>query len=659
MARRKVIADSEDEDEGDDVFLPQLGGDFDRPEPEPLSPHGQPSSLAARESNKQSSDVTDPSFFASIYSNQQDLAVQQSNLIENIVRQSQRASASSGDVSLPSKKNGRRVDPSSGTDVTSPMVLSRPRNHMTVFNDDASDFTTPRKSLGQVWEIPSSPEVATAPHSAKSARSKEKTYGKREKGRSRLASSPVPAEMFAAEENTPRPPLEDVGVRYQPEEGPRTDSPSMPPAKRTEVSHHDSTLLDTTKFYIAQSSLTTMQKLEYQKVNVSVNGYGGLPGSLPNQKSSGATTIAYSTPSGYSSIPPLPWEEPGAQPSSPQQNVTINISSSPDVIANGFDMPNERSPVAGLAIETPVPNRNCDSPIRAQSRAPVGRGKKRAAQDGEEDELCRPEIWDPDDIDAPQDSYKPRATKRRSVLAAGFLDIVSKTDTLENIADEAIIQTQDPPELPVTLEPQPEAQLKKRGRKRKQHTTSNFPAETDTNEESNSNQNPASPRKAVEAEPSPKKPKKKRGRPRKSGPSKAVEEPVPEPPIADEPLITDSPQKDGDLDTSAAVSRKQENSEQKAKRKRRKVTEEVEDTESKDDRPPLEEVDSNLRSPTKSVSTREETPANSRAGSSEKSTPKIQSRETPKLAASQSKPTYRVGLSKRSRIAPLLKSIRK
>ncbi|KAI0435933.1 hypothetical protein F4803DRAFT_263905 [Xylaria telfairii] len=660
MARRRVIADSEDENEGDDVPLPHLGEDFDRPEPEPLSPHRQ------LESNKQSSDITDPSFFANIYDNQQDFAVQQSHLIENIVRQSQRASASSGDVSLPSKKNGRRVNPSSGTDVTSPMALSRPRNHMAaLFNDDVSDFTTPRKSMGQVWDIPSSPVGATAPQSTKSGRSKEKTYGKTKSRRSRLASSPAPAETFAAQETTPRRPLEGVGVEYQPEGDQITDSPSMPPTKRTKVSHHDTTLPDTTKFYIAQSNLTTMQKLEYQRVNVSVNGYGGLPGSLPNHKSSGATTIPYSTPSGYSSIPPLPWEETPAQPSSPQRNVTINISSSPDVIGNDFDLPEERSPVAAQEIETPKPKKSRESPpVRPQSRTPVAKGKKRAVQDFEEDELSRDDVWDGNDIDPAQDSYKPRTTKRRSVLAASVSDIGNKIGTLDDISDEAIIPTQDPPGVPAPLEPQPEAQLKKRGRKKKQLITEEPLIEIDTNEESHSNQNAPSPEKAAEVEPSPSKPKKKRGRPRKSGPPKAAEDPLPEPSVTGEPPITESPQKDDNADTSAAVSKTQGKGDQKGKgrKKEKKTPEEVEDTESDDDRPPLKEVDSNLRSPSKPLSTSEETPAKSRSGSTEeekKSTLKTQSKETPKSTASQSKPTYRVGLSKRSRIAPLLKSIKK
>ncbi|KAI0859329.1 hypothetical protein F4860DRAFT_483159 [Xylaria cubensis] len=664
MARRDVIVDSEDEDEGDDVFPPHAGGDLDRPEPEPLSPEEQRSSLTARDGHKQSSDVTD---FAKIYDTQRDLAVQQSHLIENIVRQSQRASASSSNVSLPSKKTGRRVDPSSGTtDVTSPMILTRPRNHMTLTNDDTSNFTTPRKSMGQVWDIPSSPEDAAAPRGTKSTRSRENLYDKIKRRRSRLASSPAPAEMSEADEATPKPTLEDHGVDYPPEKSPRMDLPPMLAAKRNEISHHDATLPDTTKFYIAQSNLTTMQKLEYQRINLSVNGHGGLPGSLPHYKSS-ATTIPYSTPAGYSPVPPLPWEEPPAQPSSPQRNVAINLSSSPDVIGNGFDLVNEGSPAAALETETSKPNQNRESP-RAQSRTPATKGKKRAARDVEEDELGRDDIWDPDDIDVPQESYKPRPSKRRSVRAAGFSDIGSKTDTLKYIPDEELIDTQIPPDSPAPSEPQPEVQPevqpvvqpKKRGRKKKQPTTENLVTETDTNEELNTDQNPISPEKVAEPEPSPEKPKKRRGRPRKSEPSKAIEEPIPEPPVADEPPIGEPPQKEDSPDPSAAVSRKQANSEQKAKRKKGKATKVVEDTESEDDRPPLGEVDSNLRSPSKSVSAKEETPARSRAGSSEeKLAPKEKSKEKPKSAASQSKPTYRVGLSKRSRIAPLLKIIRK
>lgn len=317
MARHKVIADSEDEDEGDDVLLLEPKGDLQRPEPEPLSPHHQPSSprAAASEHHTHSSDTTDPSFFAKIYDDQQSLAVQQSNLVENIVRQSQRACASSGDVSLPALKR-RRANPSSGTDVTSPMILSRPRNHKNLSTDDASEITTPRKSAAQVWEIPSSPEDRAA-----SRRTKD-SHGETKRRKLTLVSSPSAA-VATAEETTPKAHRENAGRENQLDEGLIAGDISTPPARNVITSHHDSGFPDTTKFYITQSNLTTMQKLEYQKVNVS-NGYGGLPGSLSHQKSSGVTTIAYSTPSGYSPVPPLPGEEFLAP--SPQRNNILNVS---------------------------------------------------------------------------------------------------------------------------------------------------------------------------------------------------------------------------------------------------------------------------------------------------------------------------------------------
>ncbi|KAI3327945.1 hypothetical protein HD806DRAFT_343464 [Xylariaceae sp. AK1471] len=668
MVQRKVIADSEDEDEVEDATVLHPEGDAHRPEYEPLSPHHQPSSPAAiAESHHQISDVTDPSFFANIYDNQQSLAAKQLNLIENIVRQSQRASASSGDISLPAKTKGRKANPSSGTDVTSPMVLSRPQVHTRLLSDGASEFTTPRKSMGQEWEIPSSAEGATTPHSTKGSRSDEKTYGKRKRRRSKLGSSPVAAKMFAAEETIQEAPLEDTGVNDQLHEGLTMEPSSTPMTKRRRLSQYDSFLPDTTKFYVAQSTLTTMQRLEYQKVNVSTNGYGGLPGSLSNHKSSGATTIAYSTPSGYSSVPPLPWEESpaaGMQPASPQRNEVINITSSPDVFASGYDFPKERSPAASLEIKTLVPYESCKSPTRPQSRTPVSKGKKRAAKDVEEDELGQDNTWDLDDTDLPQERCKPRATKRRSTVAASFSGVGTHAPMLEAPSEEPVIQTQVPSEAPVPAlldTDQSEAQPKKRGRKKKQPVTETPHTEMETtNEDLYLDQNAAPLGKAAETEPSIEKPKKKRGRPRKLEPSKATEEALPESPVANELPKTDSPHDNDNLDESAAIrERHEEGGEQKANRKKSKTTDGMEGTDPKENRLPLKEMDSNSTSPSKPGSLGG-SPTKTRAESKgEKLTPIAQLKETPKLSATQSKVTYRVGLSRRSRIAPLLKSIKK
>ncbi|KAI1130382.1 hypothetical protein F5Y10DRAFT_123056 [Nemania abortiva] len=669
MAKRRVIADSEDEDEGDDVlFLPE--GDFDRPEPEPLSPLGRPSSAAAPESHHDQLNVTDSSFLAEGYDDQKSLTVRQSHLIEHIVRQSQRASASSGDVSLPAQKR-RRADRSSGTDVTSPTAPKRARNRTTLLSDSVSEFTTPRKSTGQEWEIPSSPEDETASNRAKSlSRSKEKTYGNNKKRKSRLVSSPVAPKMVATEETGQRAALEDIGVDNQSAGGQGTDAATTPAAKRAKVSQHDPTLPDTTKFYIAQSNLTTMQKLEYQKVNVSLNGYGGLPGSLPNQKSSGAT-IAYSTPRGYSPVPLLPWEEPPEQPPSPLPNKVINISSSPDVIDSGFNLPAERNPVARLETDmaTPRPNKN---------RRSVGNGKRAAQIAEDDDELWKDEIGDMDQPDLPPISYKPRVTKRKSI-AAGPLGAENNTDAFEGIpalpdtdppplsdADPPSLPDTDPLELPDTQpqepqeppEPSPEVIVKKRGRKKAQPVAEIPSEETEATEESHLKQDPASPRQETEAEPLTEKPKKRRGRPRKSEPPKAAEELLPEPHVASELPRADSSQKNNNPDESGAITREQENTGQKRKRGRRKAIEEIEDIQSKDDRLALKEVDSNLKTP--KLDSAVESPTKTRVEpNDDESTPKKVSRETPKPAASQPKVKYRVGLSKRSRITPLLKSIKK
>ncbi|KAJ2984804.1 hypothetical protein NUW58_g5868 [Xylaria curta] len=633
-AKRRRIRDSEDEDEGEIALLPHLGDDFDRPEPEPLSPRGQSSSLAAHETSKQPTDATDLSLFANVYDNQQGLTVQQSNLIENIVRQSQRASRSSGDVSLPARRNGRKVNPSSGTDVTSPMALSKPRNHRTHFHDDVSELTTPRKSAGYEWEIPSSPETVTAPHRTRTG------------------------ERACAEMTPQGTPCEVIGVEYQQDRGLDPNSTPMPVAKTPALSDHDSALPDTSKFYIAQSNLTTMQKLEFQKINVSANGYGGLPGSLPNHKSSGATTIAYSTPSGYSPVPPLPWEEPPVEPTSPHQNMVINISSSPDMLGSGFEVPNERSRLTGLEAEIPLPDKNHVSPGSIRGQTLAGKGKKRATRYVEEDELCRDDIWDRDEIDAPRESYKPRVTKRRSVGTTSPSGVGGVIDTREDMSDTAAIQTPSPSRLsPPPSEPKSKALSKKRGRKRKLFTE-NIVSEPEPSEDPLPGRNPTSPENADEAELPPEKPKKKRGRPRKS-PRKAAETSLLEPPIADELPKIDLPQKGESPDRPAPVVAEQRDSERKTKRKKRKTTEEAEGIESKEDRLPLKDADINKKTPSKPTPP-EESPAKTEAElNDETPTPKKPSKETPKPAPSQSKVTYRVGLSKRSRIAPLLKSIRK
>ncbi|KAI1438598.1 hypothetical protein GGR50DRAFT_369929 [Xylaria sp. CBS 124048] len=645
MAPRKVIADSEDEDDED--FSWELNPEDDgcgRPEPELLSPHHRPSSPAAPEQDEEPPDVTDPSFFTDIYTNQQGLAVQQARLIENIVRQSQRASGSSGDVSLPLVKMGAKANRSSGTDVTSPMNLGRPCNNMALVGDGASEFTTPGRSMAQVWDIPSSAEVA---------RSRGKPHFKSKR--------PIPKE-----------PVGYDGAVDCLHENSVTSPASMPSAKRAKVSHHDTTQSRTSTFYIAPSTLTTMQKLEYQKVDVPTNGYGGIPGFSSTTKSSYAATIPYSTPSGYSSMPRPPRED-SPMIASPQRDDVITISSSPDAVASGLESPARRRSVVDSEAESPMSNKS-EFRDRAQNRKIVSKKKQTVPEETEQDELSRDNTWDADEIGLPRELYKPRPSKRRAAAAtANFPDVGYDADIIAEVSDGAAIRLRgvtkppasssmdiDPLVAPSEAPPKP-----KRGRKKKGDVMEASLAEIEPAEVSYLEQDFHPSSEEAEVEPvkgKPKeKPKKKPGRSRKKETANITEKAVPEPPIAKETLKTGSPQQDDDLDRSAAPMRKEQDGGKGVIRKERKPVEDAEateDTESKEARVPLKEVESNTKTPSELLST-EETPRKAIEPKEEKAAAKMQSRETAKPATLQPKATYRVGLSKRSRIAPLLKTIRK
>ena len=374
MPPRRVVADS-DEDSDEDDFSPVRYAAAERPDTEPLSPllqqqprprvpeqqrspspvdqlladtAGAVDGRQRRDSRSSSSgnhvsDQTDPSFFANVYREQQQGVVllhqqqqkqQQSRLVENIVRQSQKASASSssGEVSLPAKgkkgKNKVLEEPSSGTDVTSPFVFKKPLgNQVSLFDDDgATQVTTPRKSAGagaadgaDLWDVPSSP-----PGSAESSRAKKKpltTYGKRRRGNNTaLSPGSAGSKIFNTGEDDALG-VEATNITHRgggDDDGFVAPSP-MPPRKKPKVSLHEAAAQSPTTFYIAQSNLTTMQKLQYQKVSVPANPYDGMAGAATpanNPKSSGVTTIAYSTPSYYAAASsgfPLPSTEPQAE----------------------------------------------------------------------------------------------------------------------------------------------------------------------------------------------------------------------------------------------------------------------------------------------------------------------------------------------------------
>ncbi|KAI1091518.1 hypothetical protein F5B19DRAFT_264701 [Rostrohypoxylon terebratum] len=679
MASRRVIADSDDED-GDDQPLTPLREDTREdaempPEIEPLSPQ-------LPDTQKPTSGTTDQSFFASVYDEQQSRAFEQSQLIEQIVRRSQKASGSSSEVPHPVKDKARKSDASSATDVTAPIILDNLGNQPPLFNNSASGATTPRKGVPSEWDVPSSAEAAPSSRTAKNSKGKEKSYGKQKRTPSKIIGSSAAAEMFMGN-----------GVTHE-----------------TYPTNHDTPA--PINFYIAQSNLTTMQKLEYQRVNVSQksqNGYSGLPVSHSNPKSSGVSTVAYSTPSRYaSSGPPLPWERSpmpipmadaivDTQPL--ETSTVINIPSSPDVIAADH---HGNAPMADMGLpyfSTRTAPYEVDAPVGDSTMCdPPNKKRKKTPKDTlDEDELAQDQPWALDNDNDKQDEQDSHKRRRRSEHISnspivneedGDIELIPhprdeehprEVEREEPLQEEPYKVDERIPEIPATEQPipaimpepiqldaQPTPQPKKRGRKKKQPMSEqiilddvlvqNQATAQDLNTAANISEVPIEPGKT----------KKRRGRPRKSDPAKteilvapqlepAIPETVENDPCGEEPTgITGTTKK-------SKKKKKAEKQEEEGVAPSEPIANEIEDR----DASPLKEISSNSRTPSHRSMPTEVLPAKAVAESPAnptlppKSEEKARAIPKPTSTASQSKVPYRVGLSKRTRIASLLKVIKR
>ncbi|KAI1800924.1 hypothetical protein F4811DRAFT_536482 [Daldinia bambusicola] len=705
MVPRRVIADSDDED-GDDSPLSPLREDekVDPPEVEPLSPYHRPSSPGVLEANNNISDTTDQSFFASVYDEQQSRALHQSHLIENIVRQSQQASRSSGEVSVPETGKGNKVNVSSATNATSPVVLDRPRNSPSLLGDGASSVTTPQKSVPGEWDVPSSAEDVMVSTASKSSKGKnEKSYGKRRRSQSKATKSSAAADIFmgyaggASGES-----VRDIS-RHNEMLAPshRTEQSQLPTSKRKGISNHDSVVRETApiaNFYIAQSNLTTMQKLEYEKVNVSQNGYSNLPGPHTNIKSSGMSTVAYPTPSRYasSSGPPLPWERGSAADIGPDESVDfVNIMSSPDVITADHDYA-EREPAEVALVDTQIAYHEAEPPLKDTTPRSVSHKKKkrtRSIQDEDEDEL-QDEPFD-HETTRHQDKNKRRRNEPKldppdpqgdddiELLPNPYEEILQEQN-YQNLPREETQETNDAvPKIPATEPPvsfnalednlpetQPAPQPKKRGRKKKQVVSEKaiqkeLPVETQAVA-----QEETPPVKDPEVQIEPEKPKKKRGRPRKSDLAKSeTVPPEPEPNTTHKAHEYDAQYNEEDSKDEAAEKPKSKKK-QKARRRVEEDEEEVEEEEEQTKDPPpdkddvedtLKEISGNSKSSEEPASAEDvpAKPAPKPPADQRKSEEKASAAPKAATPSSQPKVPYRVGLSKRTRIQSLLKIIKR
>lgn len=320
MAPRREILDSDDDnsDFGDGTGFADAESrqEFEesRDQPHDASHNG-------------STDSTDPSFFQRIYDQQQAAADSHDGpeVIPDTAPAAEAAVSTWTEIS-PAPPPGQKPQPadcSSLTFVTDPMPSTRKskrtRGARQMEVMDLTDVTTPRKEVasGQTdaWDFPSS----TGPQ-----RRSIRTYGKRKStgqdpcSRQEATPGMPPTEdPYDFPDTTPQsrkrakreiPPSPASPVMLVPtEESPSTGGRALRSRGRNGYSTLDSSMPDTAaSLYIAPSELTASQKQAYRVVSPSSDAVPEtFEQKLPTQpfsvgetyKSSGATTIAYPTPS--------------------------------------------------------------------------------------------------------------------------------------------------------------------------------------------------------------------------------------------------------------------------------------------------------------------------------------------------------------------------
>ena len=697
MAPRREILDSEDE--GSDFSpvkdtigegLVQIDGDaLDQPRVEAHD---------AAATNASSLKSTDPSFFRRIYEEQRAVAAGKSNECP--------APAPEADMSVVGSSSQIK-NFSSLTSITDPSTANqKTKKKDSAAGKDVIDLTltqvtTPRKEAvsGEVdpWDVPSSPlpaiEGSRAVSKTKSASKVAKTYGKRKRASQQSTSSqagpdpydfpstadPSPARTTKKTKRGMQSPLPTLSEDSSPVMlVPQTeDGGSGRRASRRKResprSLGSSSVVPDTGLYIAPSALTASQKQQYQLIAMSSDpGQDTLEPALPVlevgeqqlQKSSMATTIAYSTPSRFASsgMGSLPSTAGPELPSVPVAE--HEPSSSPDVISE-----EARKSKRGRQQEPPLETRSAR--------------KKRATRyqssqlDGTEDGGC---------VDATMDLDAAQATRGQELMGLPIEDDVPQPeDSLNQGYDEhrpgsagqtnaaAAAADQDPDYNVAPLkEEKPEAPTpapkKKRGRKKKE------PVIEDDVDVSLLEENQVPVSDVLLAEDSEPPAKKKRGRPRKSTLP-------PEPDTPATKLVDDSSIETPPPPTSTAKTGRRGRKKEEAVKSAEYVVEEEEKVED-EPAPALAEISQNSRPSSardRVINASDDDDDDYDGGTKENDSatkvvvapPKRESVEekkevkkattAPAVAsqASATKVQYRVGLSRKSRIAPLLKIMRK
>ncbi|KAK4226992.1 hypothetical protein QBC38DRAFT_479015 [Podospora fimiseda] len=593
---KRVILDSEDDD-SDFEETPNIGGDIDQTETEKRHETIIPQTRSTAETD------SSESLFARVYNQAVDLMhpPEGENFPESRIPDT-----------LPSSESLSTVIPDTfpPTEPSLPMPSSTRKSGRartkTQKETETIDLRTPSKAIDTdtVWDVPSSQVGGSARSSRSSARAKRNRTADTTTQDPYEFPEGTPAPNKRAKRGQPTNEVDSSPIILVP-----TDTPSSLRLS-TRSSNTSAAALDTSnQLYVAQSELTTSQIQQYEVVNVSSqNGMEAPQPSLPalpadlgevTHKSSGATvrTIAYTTPSHFgSSRQDMPSTAGPGDASMEEAPVTLE------------NQPEQSSPDVLTDIPTSTAAKKRGRKKAAFSSAPTNsssapRAKKRKVVYGSDD--------DADELDG---AYGDEEIPEPPVEEPQ--DTVDETFAPE-VEAELMVEIAAPP-------PEPAAK-KKRGRKKKDPT----PVEPVPQLEEPSFETPV----VEEAEEPPS--KKRRGRPRRSEVAKAPTPEVESEPVEPEPLA-----------------RAPRNTQRGRKKKTEEEKEEEQEEEAYKPEPgPGDDVKENKKQEMKPV----EQPVTK---TKEEKKPAKEKTAADVIAATN-KVQYRVGLSKRSRIAPLLKSLKK
>ncbi|KAK1595112.1 AT hook domain-containing protein [Colletotrichum navitas] len=470
MAPARVIADSDDSD--DDFEL----GDSPLKPPTPKVPSGSRSSDPA----SIATGSTDPKFFQEVYTEQQRAAANETTPNPGQSSASNEPNIISAHVKVQTKKDSTTA--SSLISIEEPMKgHSRAKGKAKVA--DLDQVTTPGRSISimpkDMWDVPSSPagnQAAPFYVSATARTPRSNTKRKRETAidfTSPLAigmpsqGSTQPFDITPAARRNAGSVHEIKRSRHESlgPLGPAEDDIDMVVAPDDVDVPSFTDLVSGQKpisLCIEPQTLSASQRLEYQyrSVNPSPEDQGPVPTQpFPNlpatARSSGATTIAYSTPSQTRvvGLPPVPLADHTTLDTVPEQTqqasfsvqhleATVDLQSSPDIISA--------------------------APARRKSDKPDCSFPKTAeAHQGHEK-------WETDGIAFPDETYRPRLSRRRGSDACWQDQAENLEETDVPVADMGPA-AQLPAEEPA---PASAAKTKKRGRPKKSDAAAVVPTVT-------------------------------------------------------------------------------------------------------------------------------------------------------------------------------------